>query len=478
MKELKEILNEVTPIGTEWMSIRRVDETTSYRIVRNENPEENFSANSTGYMVEVRQDGHYGYAATNSSEVSDVRQAALRASKMAENSAPWKIANFSKESRVASQTEWRTQYDSSNSLSAAEWFEFLINACKTMNINSVLDQRFAGVRTDHSIIEIVDTNNTHCFQDIYLNSANLSVTGKRGDIVQSRSDNGGFAYSRQGTEKNFLNYYTQGRITRIAEECLELLDADDCPTGKMDALLMPNQMMLQIHESIGHPLELDRIMGDERNYAGNSFVQLSDFGTLKYGSDIMNVTFNPEIKNQYASFGFDDNGTPTEKAFIIRNGMLERGLGGIESQERSGVSGVACARANLWSRPPIDRMANLNLEPGQSSFEDIVSQVENGVLMDSNRSWSIDDFRNKFQFGCEYGRLIKDGKLGKVVRNPNYRGVTLDFWSKLKAVGDQKTFEVYGTPFCGKGEPNQVIRVGHASPACLFSDLEVFGGGN
>ena len=144
--------------------------------------------------------------------------------------------------------------------------------------------------------------------------------------------------------------------------------------------------------------------------------------------------------------------------------------------ERSNIEGVANSRACSWNRPPIDRMANLNLEPGKSTYDEIISNVEKGIFMQTNRSWSIDDFRNKFQFGCEYAQLIENGKITKTVRNPNYRAITTPFWNNLAKVGDESTFKIYGVPFCGKGEPNQTVRVGHASPVCLFNDVEVFGG--
>ena len=156
--------------------------------------------------------------------------------------------------------------------------------------------------------------------------------------------------------------------------------------------------------------------------------------------------------------------------------VLERLLGGALSQVRSELQGVANARASSWNRPSIDRMANLNLEPGESSKDDLIKSIENGVLMDTNSSWSIDDSRNKFQFGCELGRIIKDGELKGLVKNPNYRGISASFWRNLAAVGDYSTFEVWGTPYCGKGEPNQMIHVGHAAPACVFHNVEIFGG--
>ena len=156
--------------------------------------------------------------------------------------------------------------------------------------------------------------------------------------------------------------------------------------------------------------------------------------------------------------------------------MLLRPLGGALSQFRSGLDGVANSRACGWNRAPIDRMANLNIEPGDRSLAQLVKGIEHGILMRTNRSWSIDDARNKFQFGCEWGQLIENGELKGIVKNPNYRGISAQFWRNLSAVGDPSTFQVLGTPNCGKGEPNQVVRVGHASPACVFSQIDVFGG--
>jgi len=263
---------------------------------------------------------------------------------------------------------------------------------------------------------------------------------------------------------------------RLADEALQLLEAPDCPTGTMDLLLMPDQMMLQIHESIGHPLELDRILGDERNYAGTSFVTPDMFGSYRYGSELLDVTYDPSFPEEIATFAFDDDGADASKAWLIRKGILERPLGGHVSQLRAGLSGTANARACSWNRPPIDRMANLNVEPGASTLQEMIESIDRGVLMRTNVSWSIDDSRNKFQFGCEWGERIEAGRLRGVVKNPNYRGVSATFWRSLRMVGDPATFEIHGTLYCGKGEPNQGIQTGHASPACLFGGVSVFGG--
>jgi predicted Zn-dependent protease len=199
-------------------------------------------------------------------------------------------------------------------------------------------------------------------------------------------------------------------------------------------------------------------------------------GSYQYGSKLLNVTFDPTVSGEFASYSFDDDGAMAERQFLIKDGILERVLGGTISQARSGQPGVSNSRACSWNRPPIDRMGNINLEPGNSSLEDMIKSVEHGVYMKRNCSWSIDDSRNKFQFGCEYGQVIRDGELAEVVKKPSYKGISATFWRSLKAVGNPDTWALLGTPFCGKGEPNQAIWVGHAVPACLFSGVDVFGG--
>jgi predicted Zn-dependent protease len=328
--------------------------------------------------------------------------------------------------------------------------------------------------TEH---HFVSSNGAEIEQQYIHITTDYAATAQDGLNVQKRTDNGMFARSYQGGMEIFAPELIFARARQIGEEAVELLAAEECPEAIATLVLAPDQMMLQIHESVGHPLELDRILGDERNYAGSSFVKLTDFGNLVYGSPLMNITFDPTVEGQFASYAFDDGGMGATKEYLIKEGILLRGLGGLDSQARAQVPGVANLRACSWNRPPIDRMANLNLEPGESSLAEIIANIEYGVYMESNRSWSIDDYRNKFQFSCEYARLIENGQLTKTLKNPNYRGITSQFWRNLVAVGDRSTREIYGTPYCGKGEPNQAIRVGHASPVCAFANIEVFGGG-
>ncbi len=300
--------------------------------------------------------------------------------------------------------------------------------------------------------------------------------------AQTRSLAGRYnGFCQQGGAEVLEQAGLSGCGFRLADEARQLAMAPNCPEGRLDLLLMPDQMMLQIHESIGHPLELDRILGDERNFAGTSFVSLDMFGQYQYGSPLLNVSFDPAgHPGELASYARDDEGHAAQACLLIEKGRLIRPLGSAVSAARAGlaghpVSGLANARAVGWRRPSIDRMANLNIEPGEHSLAQMIAGTEHGIMMRTNVSWSIDDSRNKFQFGCEWGQMIRNGKLAEVVRNPGYRGISAQFWRSLKAVGKADDMAVMGTPFCGKGEPGQVIRVGHASPPCLFDQVEVFG---
>jgi predicted Zn-dependent protease len=309
-----------------------------------------------------------------------------------------------------------------------------------------------------------------------------------------------FATHQQVTEKRSLGNISfqgdiqdlhpilEGAAARLIDEANQLARAPLCPTDKRDLLLAPDQMMLQIHESIGHPLELDRILGEERNYAGGSFIKLEDFGKKMYGSTTMNISVEPNLEREFCSYPFDDFGDQTKKVYLIKNGLLVNPLGAYDSIKRvadlgeeyealaSSWQSAANARAESWYRVPIDRMGNLNLEAGAHSKAEMISHIEKGIFLQTNASWSIDDQRDKFQFGCELGHLIENGKIKGIVRSPQYRDRTPEFWHKLARVGDASTFEEHGTPYCGKGEPNQMVKVGHASPLCHFTQVDIFPG--
>ena len=433
------------------------------------------SSEDQGLMVTVIDGGGYGYAATSDLSSDGVYHALGIAQRWAARSVghcafdpaclprPAGRGNFSTPVRVA----W-------DEVSIGDKLDRLRSLCDRLPIDPrITDYQVAVTRVDSEIL-LVSSEGAEIHQYIRRVLPLLWVNANEGIETQTRSV--GSAHARQGGLE-VLDEMLGGDIPeRLAGEAVELLSAPNCPAGTLDLVLGPAQMALQIHESIGHPLELDRILGDERNYAGGSFVRPEDFGSFRYGSEHLNVVHDPFCEGEVAGFGFDDAGLESSREYVIESGVLVRGLGGELSQKRLGVPGVACARASSWNRPPIDRMANLNLEPGTSTLPELVASIERGVYMDDNDSWSIDDSRRKFQFGCEWGRLIEDGELTSLVKNPNYRGVTTEFWSSLDGVGDADTRRVLGTPNCGKGEPHQLNTAGHASPVCRFRGVEVFGG--
>lgn len=463
----------------DWVGLRYLEETTQVRNLRNGKSENQEIEFDRGVQIEVLVNGHRGYSSTADLSPQGLQLALNLAKKNTQVSSSKAVFKQSEDLRPNVKGQFQTSNRSTiDSLSLASIMDFLLETNKAMQISPEIISAISELRFVQMQQHWVTSSGADVAQAFDLWSSNFMAIAQRGSEIQRRSLNGLVARCFQGDAEGLNESQTILGCEQTAKEAIQLLSADECPNKTCDLILMPDQMLLQIHESIGHPLELDRILGDERNYAGWSFVQPDDFGRLQFGSELMNVTFDPTIQNEFASYQFDDCGNEAKKEFLIEKGLLKRGLGSLESQARSGIPGVANARSSSWNRAPIDRMANINIEPGSSSLSEMIKQTEDGIIMYANRSWSIDDYRNKFQFGCEFAQLIKDGKLGSVVKNPNYRGSTVKFWQGLKAVGNLNEFEVFGSPWCGKGEPNQVIRVGHASPPCLFSQVEVFGGGS
>ena len=459
-------------VPADWVGIRQVKETTTYRVIRDGNPEQNSIDLDQGIMVEVLVNGQFGYYGTHKSDYDSINAAAKKAYDIALNSSKYSNYLYTDSVRPKAEGVYNSPYKIKN-LDLHQLTDLLIKSNKILKGSDKIVTAMSMARIVDMNMKYASSNGSNLEQNFLYVGPGFRAIAQDGNTIQSRS------YTDQCQQTGmemFDEDFVMNKCESICKEAVELLNAEECPSESMDLVLHSDQMLLQIHESIGHALEVDRILGDERNYAGWSFVNLEDFGTLKYGSDLMNITFDPTIENEFASYGFDDTGNKATKEFIIKDGILQRGLGGLESQERAEVKGVANVRACSWNRAPIDRMANLNLEPGDATFDDMISSVEKGIFMQTNRSWSIDDFRNKFQFGCEYGQLIENGKITKTVKNPNYRAVSTPFWNSLKKVGNEDTFGVYGTPYCGKGEPNQCVRVGHAAPICVFDNIDIFGG--
>ncbi len=269
---------------------------------------------------------------------------------------------------------------------------------------------------------------------------------------------------------------------RIVRELNEVLKADECPKDERSVILLPGIMFLQTHETIGHALELDRILGYELAFAGGSFVTLNDFGTLRYGSEKLTARADATLVNSPGSFGYDDDGIPAQNNLLIDKGILVGAITGRQMVEEAnararkqifqGSSGAN--RATTFYRVPIERMTNINIDPGDDgTLDDIVMKTEKGIILDGEKSWSIGSNREQFHFATDIGWLVEDGKVTKVVKNSTYKGETLKFYNSLSAVGDKSTWEVLYVDNCGKGQPSQVMQLGHGVPVCRFDNIEI-----
>ena len=462
--------------AADFYSVRFVDERTDDHQVRNDVAQPLRRVRDRGAMLTAWRGAGAGYAATPDVSAKGLQAALDIATRRAESSARLSLVDH----RLAARPSQSGVYESPGMTAALptrpEWLTRLAHECAAARIDARIVERIASVQVTESDQILITSDGVRIEQRFRFVMPQFTVVAHADGDTQVRTLGGDYGTIAQGGVEILGHFDFDGAGDRLAREALMLLAAPNCPSGARDLLLMPDQMMLQIHESIGHPLELDRILGDERNFAGSSFVKPAFFGTYRYGSSLLNVTFDPGLPGEAAAYAFDDDGAAARKHYLIRDGVLERALGGTLSQQRAGLAGVANSRASSWNRPPIDRMANLNIEPGASSLDEMIAGIERGILMRTNTSWSIDDHRNKFQFGCEFGQLIENGQLSQVVRQPGYRGISATFWQSLAAVGNEDTRGVFGTAMCGKGEPMQIVRVGHASPACVFSDVDVFGG--
>jgi len=303
----------------------------------------------------------------------------------------------------------------------------------------------------------------------------LAATAIDGDQMQHRSYpssmggnhvKGGYEFIRS------LDFPSEAE--RVAGEAVELLAAPPCPVGETDLVVDSSQMALQIHESCGHAVELDRVIGDEISLAGGSFLDLEKRGSFVYGSPLVNIVADATLPGALGSFAYDDEGIPGSRFHLVKNGLFAAYLA---SRETAGIIGLersnGTMRADGWGNFPLIRMTNISLEPGEGTLEDLVADVKQGVYVETNRSWSIDDQRLNFQFGMELAREIRNGKLGGLLSNPIYSGVTPQFWASCDGIAGPEAWQVWGIANCGKGEPLQVARVGHGASPARFRKVQV-----
>ncbi len=337
------------------------------------------------------------------------------------------------------------------------------------------------IKTAEASLDFYKTNKIFCStegaeieQDIIESGAGYSSTAYDGQEIQKRS----FPNSHRGDFATRGYEFIEGmqlleNVDRTREESIQLLSADDCPDAEADIIICGSQMALQVHESCGHPIELDRVLGTEISLAGGSFMQIEGLNDLVYGSPIVNINADATIPGALGSFGYDDEGVKAQRSPIIQDGMHVGYLSSRETAPIINQRSNGTMRADGWNRLPLIRMTNINLEPGEWELDDLIADTENGIYFGMNKVWSIDDQRLNFQFGTECAWEIKNGKLGRMLKNPLYTGMTPKFWNSCDAICNKNHWHVWGVPNCGKGEPMQTARVAHGTSPTRFRKVKV-----
>jgi TldD protein len=332
----------------------------------------------------------------------------------------------------------------------------------------------ASVRAQRELKFFVSSEGAATEQELVECGGGIDAMAARDGITQIRSypsAHGGTS-SQAGWE--FVESLGLEReAPRVGEQAAQLLRAEACPSMVTTVVIDDEQMALQVHESVGHPTELDRVYGTEAAYAGTSFVRPDDLGSLRYGSEHMNITTDSTTPAGLGTFGFDDEGVPAGREPIVREGILSGFLTSRETAARIGSGSGGSMRADSWSRMPLVRMTNLHLEPGEGSLDELIADVADGVFLETNKSWSIDDKRLNFQFGTQVAWEIKRGKLGRMVRDATYTGQTPVFWGSLDAVAGPEEWRLHGLTNCGKGQPGQHAHVSHGASPARFRNVQV-----
>ena len=454
---------------------RRVVRSTRRLIARNGRVEQVETTETDGIGVRTLVGGGWGFAATNDLSKAGAERALARALAIAAAQPAAPAAALA--SVAPARGHWASPCEQDPFAVAIEdQCALLAAADAALRIDARIvhsEAHAMAVRTEKAF---ASTDGAACTQVFTETGGGIFATAVDGDEHQQRSYPGQFEGNAAAAGWDYvLDLDLLGNAPRVAEEALELLSAPDCPAMDTTVVLGGEQLALQIHESIGHALELDRILGGEVSYAGTSWVRPDDIGTLRYGSELLNITADATLPAALGSFAWDDEGVPGQSLRLIRDGVLRTAL---SSRETAAVVGLessgGCMRAEDWSRQPIVRMTNVSIEPGEAgTLADLIADTDEGIFLDTNRSWSIDDRRLHFQFATEVAREIKGGQLGRLYRNASYAGITPHFWGSLDAVCSASEWRLWSTLNCGKGEPGQSMHVSHGTVPARFRGVQV-----
>ena len=471
MRDLLEAaLDAATSSGASYADARVVGTRAESLSVRAEAVEALDRSESEGYGIRVLADGAWGFAATARLDAGAAADTARRAVEVARASARAASRPIELVDEPVHRASWSTPVERDPlAVSLEDKVELLVGATSRMNRESVRVARGTmDVITQQTWF--ASSEGSSIEQTITHTGAGIEATAVSDDDVQVRSYPGSFrGHYAAGGYEIVEQMGLADNAERTAEEAVALLDAPECPSTRTTLVLDGHQVMLQVHESVGHPTELDRVLGMEAAFAGTSFVSVRDLGSLRYGSDLVSITSDPTIPGGLGSYGYDDEGVAGRRSDLVRDGVL---VGFQMSRETAAAAGAdrsnGTMRAEGWENFPLIRMTNVNLLPGRGSFDDLLADVDDGIFMSTNKSWSIDDKRKNFQFGCEIAWEIRSGKLGRMLKNPRYTGITTEFWGACDAIAGPDEWRVWGTPNCGKGQPGQTMRVGHGAAPARF----------
>jgi len=423
----------------------------------------------------VLVDGYWGFAATARSDGPEIARTAGLAVEIARAAArlprdPVKLT----EVEPATGTWASPLQDDPFNVSLEEKVALLMEATRLMQQVQGLAFAEGGIDLYRVRTAFASTEGSAIEQTVVHSGAGLDATAISEGELQRRSYPNSFrGHIAAAGWEHIAKLGLLEEAERTATEAVELLSAKDCPSEVTTLVLDSGQMELQVHESIGHAVELDRVLGMEESYAGSSFVSPDDRGRLRYASDLVSITADATIPGGLGSFGWDDEGVPAQSVPIIVDGIFQDFISSRETAGTIGGTSTGAMRADGWQNLPLIRMTNINIEPREGSLADIIGDTNDGIFMATNQSWSIDDKRVNFQFGCEIAWRIKGGKLTQMYRNPNYTGITTEFWGSCDAVGGREDWTLWGTPNCGKGQPPQTARVGHGTSPARFRNVQV-----
>jgi TldD protein len=465
-------LDAASAAGADYADARIVLKRDQLVATKNGRVDRMTDAESEGIGVRVLVRGAWGFACDRRLTEEGARNAATRACTFARAAAGRHSRELAPVEPRQGRHESRVERDPF-AVSLADKVDLCLRADAALQGEDVIvRQVMVRARREHKLL--LSSEGTEVEQILTESGAGMDCAAARDGVFQMRS----YPSAHIGSSCQSGWEYVDGlrlveEAPRVAEQAAALIRADACPSGITTVVLDGDQVALQVHESVGHPTELDRVYGTEASYAGTSFLKPGDLGSLQYGSELMNITADPTTKGGLGSFGFDDEGVAAAPTPVVEAGRLTGFLTSRETAARIGAGSGGSMRADGWNRMPLVRMTNLHIEPGEGTLEDLLADVDDGVYMETNRSWSIDDKRLNFQFGTQIAWEIKQGKLGRMLRDATYTGITPEFWGSLDAIAGRDEWKLYGLTNCGKGQPGQSAHVSHGAAPARFRNVQV-----